>query len=433
MSSFANLRPNVNLNNSMQLNNNNNNNDRNNNPNETAAVEINSLNPTLYRAGIVDRPLPSQDNNQLLWGLSSSSANLDNNNLFNNKKKIEPTLSTNNNNSSAIIESVSTNYSVYSFPIQLDSSSSFYSSSDISTLMNTLQSLFESLKIDYLNYEGEAKLSGLTYIAGEPIIFSLKIFDSEENCIHGKYIVEIQRRSGNIALFTQFYSKIYVELKRYGIINRSYTGVAQPTVLDDMQPPSLNGENELELDNYVCNLLFDMTNSNKLTTIVDSLHVLNSIPIQSIIKQTETNTEQLFSTLEHSLMKNHYQIQRYSVNLLSNLIQSSSIHCKLLFESNHCISLERLIEILNDETNSENNPNENTNGELLYLRASKRIIAKLFVYLLQNESSLFSEFFNNFKTKNKKNLDLIGILEKNSKNSDLQLQESVQTLLQVIS
>jgi hypothetical protein len=314
-------------------------------------------------------------------------------------------------------------FNTYPFPQHVETSSSFYSNSSAAQIVQTIEKTLDSLSVDYLSYPGEAKLTALIHKShSEPVIFSIKVFNNTENNSFGHFLVEVQRRSGPISAFSQFYSQFYCELQRASIISRSFSGVAQPTVLQGLEPPHEGAQNaSFSPSQDFLALLLDLSRAEKLSTAAEALELLGNLESKAL----KGAAQPLITSILANLQRRSPIVQQNSLDLLQKIVENCENYGEILLLQQNSGLFPSFIEILRRNYSESGG----SSGDLLLERANKRKIAQLLLFFLQNNKNFLISVVNS----NLKEYNLAGELQRAKESEDKQLNESIDKILQAIN
>jgi len=194
-------------------------------------------------------------------------------------------------------------------PAVFDETYSFVSSSSASSLLAAVSSTVRTFpsQVSFSAHPTSPRLSGLFYADNKPVSFRVSVFTSEDD---ESRVVEVQRRSGDMAAFHSLYRFLIDCMRREGHF------AAETAEMDCMEPPSMGDDDDCALERSIMDMWRIKAGSDRYSDARDGLHGLLS-PTAATHHQPLFSPSELLPVIQHGIDSDYdVEQQRLAVQLL---------------------------------------------------------------------------------------------------------------------
>jgi hypothetical protein len=261
-------------------------------------------------------------------------------------------------------------------PSHVERFSAFVSARDPPTIMRACVAYLDKIKMDYQYTPLRFKLSGVGYDSSASYNFKIKIFAHRTST--SLFVCEVQRRSGDVVAFSNFYRTLLANLGS-DIVDHSYleelssereraklsnnsSGIATlPLPSFNLAPVSLTGNNnsvgpgQVILDEQTTTCLLDMSNCRETDILRESMRTLSAVsslpqnqakllsttstgnsktgltsPQHQHVNTSKDTRSRVIQLVASMLVSKDKECVRCAATLLSNIMQQPGVHPQLL-------------------------------------------------------------------------------------------------------
>ena len=202
-------------------------------------------------------------------------------------------------------------------PAVFDESYSFVSSSSASSLLSAVSSIIHTYPSDvsFAAHPTSPRVSGVFYHDNKPVSFRVSVFTAEAE---ESRVVEVQRRSGDMAAFHSLYRFIVDCMRRDGHF------AAQTAEMDRMEPPSMGDDDDHALEMSVMDMWRIKAGSDRYTDARDGLHGLLT-PKSAAQHEALFSSSELLPVIQHGIDSDYdAEQQRLAVHLLDSQLATAA-------------------------------------------------------------------------------------------------------------
>ena len=199
-------------------------------------------------------------------------------------------------------------------PAVFDETYSFVSSSSASSLLAAVSSTVRAFQsnVSFSAHPVSPRLSGVFYHDNKPVFFRVSVFTSEDG---ESRVVEVQRRSGDMAAFHELYRFIIDCMRREGHF------AAESSEMDRMEPPSMGADDDSALERSIMDMWRIKASSDRYSDARDGLHGLLS-PTASMRHESLFSASELLPVIQHGIDSDYdVEQQRLAVQLLDTQLE----------------------------------------------------------------------------------------------------------------
>ena len=214
-----------------------------------------------------------------------------------------------------VVQTASGSLAILPLPAVFDEGYSFVSSSSASSLLSAVSGTVRAFASDLSSsaHPTSPRLSGVFYADNQPVFFRVSVFTSEDG---ESRVVEVQRRSGNMAAFHTFYRHVVEYMRREGHF------AAEASEMDRMEPPSMGDDDDDALELSIMDMWRIKAGSDRYSDARDGLHGLLS-PRAALQAEPLFAPTELLPVIQHGIDSEHdMEQQRLAVQLLDSQLAS---------------------------------------------------------------------------------------------------------------
>jgi len=216
-----------------------------------------------------------------------------------------------------VVDSASSSLTLLPLPAVFDESYSFVSSSTASSLLAAVSSTVHAFpsNVSFSAHPTSPRLSGVFYHDNKPVFFRVSVFTSEDG---ESRVVEVQRRSGDMAAFHSLYRFIIDCMQREGHF------AAETSDMDRMEPPSMGADDDSALERSIMDMWRIKAASDRYADARDGLHGLLS-PTAASRHESLFSPSELLPVIQHGIDSDYdMEQQRLAVQLLDSQLTSAA-------------------------------------------------------------------------------------------------------------
>ena len=201
-------------------------------------------------------------------------------------------------------------------PAVFDESYSFVSSSSASSLLAAVSDTVRAFPsaASFAAHPTSPRLSGVFYHDNKPVSFRVSVFTAEDG---ESRVVEVQRRSGEMAAFHSLYCHVIGSMRRNGHF------AAETSEMDRMEPPSMGDDDDSALESSIMDMWRIKASSDRYSDARDGLHGLLS-PTAAAKRESLFSPSELLPVIQHGIDSDYdIEQQRLAVQLLDSQLASA--------------------------------------------------------------------------------------------------------------